>query len=120
MPAREAYARATVSLRGVECSPGVEIRPGDDVDEMTHDIQFIATEALREFGGNHMELEACVEACITDLWPGRAYFVETEEEGRGVQVFSPYELPRNPPTLGCICLSYYEHLRVNCSHPCDK
>ncbi len=99
MATREIYARATYSHNGVECSPGVEIREGDDIDEMTHELQSNVTYALKAWSGSrgidHNKVINWVETAIKDRWPGRAYFIETEEEGRGVQVFSPYGLPRH-------------------------
>lgn len=94
MATREAYARGAAVLRDVECHPGLEIREGDDVDEMTHDLQRIAAEALRRWYGNHIEVVRQVEEAILECWPGRAYFIETEEDGRGVQVYQPYGMPR--------------------------
>lgn len=96
MAKREAYARgAAISKDGqVECHPGMEIREGDDVDLLTHWLQMWAQRALDRWGGNHLELCRHVEEAILESFPGRAYFVETEEDGRGVQVYQPFGMPR--------------------------
>ncbi len=94
MAKREAYARATTEADGMELSPGVEIRDGDNVAQMTRDLQAIATTALRCCGKSHDLLVSYVENRVRANWPGRAYFIETEEDGKGVQIFQPYGLPR--------------------------
>lgn len=95
MPAREAYARGWVQRGDVECSVGVEIREGDDVDDMTRWVKRFAWTALALHGGNHSALVKAVEWRVKYRYPGRAYFVETEEDGKGVQVFQPFGLPRD-------------------------
>lgn len=95
MPAREAYARGWVQDGDVECSVGIEIREGDDVDELTQYAKLFALEALAAHGGNHTLVVDAIELRIIFRYAGRAYFVETDEEGRGVQVFQPFGLPRD-------------------------
>ena len=104
MPTREIYARGAAYEDAfgpsMECHPGIEIREGDDVEELTHWLQATASRALQRWGGNHLETVRQVEEAVLETYPGRAYFIETEEEGRGVQVYQPYGMPRtvNPPT----------------------
>ena len=93
MSAREYYARATVGS-DVECSIGLEVRSGDDVEQLTWDLKAIATAALTIHGGHHQDVAAYVELKLLRNWKGRAYFIETEEDGRGVQVYQPFGMPR--------------------------
>lgn len=94
MPAREAYARGYVKQSGVECTVGIEIADGDDVEMMTIDAKVLGEFALLNFGGNHMRVTDYVEHGIRANYPGRAYFIETEEDGKGVQVYQPMGMPR--------------------------
>lgn len=91
---REAYARATVEFHGLECSPGVELRDGDDVERMINQVRMCAREALWRHK-THEAVVGEVERFIKVVWPGRAYFIETERNGMGVQIFQPYGLPRS-------------------------
>lgn len=103
MATREAYARALAVHQvrtdtgykiWVECHPGLEIMEGEDVDQLTHEIQAIARQAVVRWGCNHLEVVRQVEEAFKERYPGRAYFIETEEDGRGVQVYQPYGMPR--------------------------
>lgn len=94
MAKREAYARGAAEVAGVECTPGLELREGDDAEELCQEVQRVAKTALEMWGGHHINVCSFVERYFTAYYPDRAYFVETEEEGRGVQVFQPYGLPR--------------------------
>lgn len=78
----------------MECHPGVEIRDGDDLNRLTHFIQGAARTALFVCPENHEEVSRFVEDYIRTAYPGRAYFIETEKEGRGVQIYQPYGMPR--------------------------
>jgi hypothetical protein len=111
MAAREAYARGAGynEAAGTECHPGLEIREGDDVDLLTHWLQAHANRAVDRWGGNHLEVVRQVEEAILEAYPGRAYFIETEEDGRGVQVYQPFGMPRAVETriahaAGCLDL----------------
>lgn len=96
MGKREMYARGYATLKDMECTVGIEIRTGDDVDQATVDARDYAHRALCFGGGNHLGICLFVEVCIKEHYPepDRAYFIETEEDGRGVQVFQPFGLPR--------------------------
>lgn len=85
----ERYARGEAKVGEISCHPGVEYRDGDDVDEMTHNIQDAALKFVKIWYGNHTKLAEVMRWWIETNYPGRAYFVETEEEGRGVQVYDP-------------------------------
>lgn len=86
---REAYARGEAIIDGVSCHPGIEYRDGDDVATIRDDAQWFAKRALLCCGSNHEALVDYVEKRIKTIYPGRAYFIETEENGKGVQVFDP-------------------------------
>jgi len=94
-PTREYYARASATVDGVECHLGLELQNGDDVSELTGRLQDLAESALRWADGQHQGTCRAIEIAVEVGWPGRAFFVETETEGRGVQVFQPYGLPRD-------------------------
>lgn len=94
-PAREAYARASYTQDGFEVHPGVELLDGDDVERMTVLLQDIASAALRTQGPHRLHVAQHVETRIRREWPDRAYYVETEADGRGVQVYQPFGMPRN-------------------------
>ncbi len=84
----ERYARGWAELAGVECHPGLEIRDGDDVEDLTVYVQTYAANALSLHGGNHTAVAEYVERNFQLDYPGRAYFIETEEDGRGVHIVS--------------------------------
>jgi hypothetical protein len=98
MAKREVYVRGHAEVDGVECHPGLEYRDGDSVDYLSSLLQNWARRAIRSWNVpgcvNHMEIMRQVEECILEEFPGRAYFIETEEEGRGVQVYQPFGMPR--------------------------
>lgn len=87
----ERYARSAYEDKelGVECTVAVEFRDGDDVDLLTHNVQDMARDALFFGGGNHKQVCAFAESVIQHYYPDRAYFIETDEDGRGVQVYDP-------------------------------
>lgn len=96
-PTREAYVRAWTQLDGLEVHVGVEFRDGDDLHEMSDlcmDFMGLA------FEGNSEDEDVVreVETMLQHEWPDRAYFLETERAGRGLQIYQPWGPPRNPPT----------------------
>lgn len=91
-PTREAYARGHAERDGFEVSVGVEWR-----SEPIAGLAIWAWElacAAAEFG-DHATSVRHVESVIERVYPGRAYFAETERAGAGVQVFQPFGMPRN-------------------------
>ena len=97
-PTREAYLRGAEKLRDVECHLGLEWRPGDNASIIGLALKFIAGTALLRSSLSepdaHRRIVEHVESDILDRWPDRAYFVETEEAGVGVQVYQPFGMPR--------------------------
>lgn len=91
----EKYAVGWAEMDGIACDSGVEIREGDDVEEMSHNIRSANRAALYTCGGNHMEIERFFEDYVASRWRGqdRAFYVQTEEDGKGVQVYQPYGMP---------------------------
>lgn len=94
MATREAYARVWTELYDNEMTVGVELREGDALAEMTLRIKDWAFYAMMDNQLEPLKQVAKVEAQIKNWYPDRAYFIETESAGRGVQVFQPYGLPR--------------------------
>jgi hypothetical protein len=92
-PTREAYARGHAERDGFEVSVGVEWRADDDIAALSQLVRMVAEDAA-EYDDHALALEAA-EARILTYWNGRAYFVETEHRGLGVQVYQPFGLPRN-------------------------
>ena len=96
MAEREVYARAWVTyLPGVEMSVGVAIRneSGPEIREMTMRLYELAFDALFRGMDVYTDAPAYVEQKIHEYWVGRPYFIESEEDGRGVQVFQPWGIP---------------------------
>ncbi len=106
MGTREAYARAYYSNGDIEVTVGIELRETDEnhVDGLTTFALNIAAQAVISRGLNHMSVCRCIEREITANCPGRAYFIETERVGKGVQVFQPFGLPRTQPKERTGCL----------------
>ncbi len=94
MAAREAYIRCTASLGHMECSPGLEMRPGDRITDIARELKVIALTALDNQRNDHERIFMEVEAAMHHRWPDRVYFVETEMDGMGVQVYQPWGMPR--------------------------
>ena len=91
-PQREAYARGHAVIANFECSVGIEWR-GEPVDSLSAWAETIAAAGAHH--GDHAQAVQHVEAIIVDLYPERAYFIETERAGAGVQVFQPFGMPRD-------------------------
>ncbi len=92
---REAYIRGCNIHCGAECHIGVEMRKGDCVDTMSYMLKSFAWDAL-DSEHEHESIVAHVEERVLQTWPDRAYFIETEKNGCGVQVYQPFGMPRNP------------------------
>jgi hypothetical protein len=67
----------------------------EDVEELTHTAQTFAQVGLNLHGGNHMGVVNYVQRRMDDGFTGRPFYVETREEGRGVQVYQPYGMPQD-------------------------
>lgn len=92
-PKREAYARGHATDGSYECTVGIEIRPEDITPEIFMFARRLARLGLNE--AMHSMSVAVIEREITSTHPTRAYFIETEQDGVGIQVYQPYGMPRN-------------------------
>ncbi len=98
---REAYARgyADSEVLGVEVTVGIALRPGDDIASLSRHARFFAICGLGAGEGDHMKVVARVEELLEMKYPGRSYFVETEEDGKGVQIYDPRDFVKER----CLC-----------------
>jgi hypothetical protein len=78
----------------IEVTIGIEYTDDDDIDEMTINAKAVAAAALWRHGGNHGEIAKYAQDIIPEQFPGRAFYAETREHGRGVQVYQPFGMPR--------------------------
>ena len=92
-PAREAYARGCAEVGGFEVSVGLEWRADDDIAGLSELVKMVATDAAQL--DDHALANEAAELRILTYWPSRAYFIETERDGAGVQVYQPFGMPRN-------------------------
>lgn len=78
-------------------SAGVEIagETGSAIREMCTRLWELSFDALNRGMDVYTDAPAYVEQKIHQYWPGRAYFIESEEDGRGVQVFQPWGIPKD-------------------------
>lgn len=103
---REHYAVGAAERYGVSATIGIsyEASGEDDVAALTYYAQKLARLALVAHGGNHAAISALVQLSLDMDYPNRPFYVETDEEGRGVQVYQPYGMPQDqtkPTKAGC-------------------
>lgn len=98
---REQYAVGESERNGVSVTVGIyyEVPITEDIEDMTHTAQRFGWAALMVAGGNHVEVVDLVQKYVETKYPGRPFYVETDERGRGVQVYQPYGMPRDRTTL---------------------
>lgn len=82
-----------------ELSIGLEQQSGDDAGWIQRWLESVGRTALDRWYYDHPrdgERRAVeyVETQIQGRYPDRAYFIETEEDGKGVQVYQPWGMPR--------------------------
>jgi hypothetical protein len=98
MAVRERYARTWVTQEGDEISIGLEWRDDDELAFFTIVLKALAQRVLNAYSladGDFHELAVDhIERWMDEHYPDRAFFVETERQGMGVQVFQPWGLPR--------------------------
>ncbi len=94
MAKAERYARAYYVEDDFEVTVGVEVRPGDDIEVLGSWAKDLAYLAVESHWKHHGKVSSYIEGSIARAYPDRAFFVETERDGLGVQVFQPYGLPR--------------------------
>lgn len=85
----------------MECIPGLEWRTGDDLGSITEDLQ----DSAKEFSRSHDHLQASGDMVgwIMSNYPDRAYFVETEKYGCGLQVYDPRDFVKERCHCGTTC-----------------
>jgi hypothetical protein len=107
---REMYARGYADNDTIACEAtvGIEIKGGDDVDQVTRHARFFASCGLGWGGGDHAAVVKRIEELIELKYPGRAFFVETEEDGKGVQVYDPRGFIKER----CECAARVSHLEA--------
>ncbi len=93
-PPRESYARAWVVKGGLEFSLGLEYDDEEEAEELSAWLKNLGENALEH--ETRVSVVSYAEQIIRTSRPGRAYFIETERENKGVQIYQPYGLPRNP------------------------
>jgi hypothetical protein len=86
---REAYARGYAVAGEWEVTLGIETRGGDDVSDIVCIARGMCREALEVFKGSHAHLVHDIERQLHYYYPDRAYFIETEEDCKGIQVYDP-------------------------------
>lgn len=79
--------------------PGLELRPGDDLDALTERIEHLAGgiglgAQMEPDRARYLESLAVL---FEELWPGRAWFVEIHDAklSRWTQSYQPYGIPRD-------------------------
>lgn len=93
---REQYARGYAVARDLELHVAVEIRGGEDGNAISELLRGWAEEALAVDSGDHAAAVDRLERWIAGQWLGedRAYFIETDQHNRGLQIYQPYGRPR--------------------------
>lgn len=93
---REQYAVGEAERDGVTITVGIfyNVPITDDVGDLAREAQHFGRIALEVWGGNHEGASRSVEVMLDQEYPGRPFYVETREDGRGVQVYQPYGMPQ--------------------------
>lgn len=93
----ERYTRVYCCLEDREATVGIEQRAGDDLHELANLIKCDVALVLRRFQLDTRWISSAqdeMERLIVEWFPDRAFFFEFEEDGIGVQVYNPFQLPR--------------------------
>lgn len=103
----EQYVRVSEQYYGshwpMECNVGLEYKTGEDLKLLADEVGEVARESLVYGGDNHHLVSGFVIGWILSNYPDRAYFVETEKEGRGVQVYDPMDFVKERCPCGQTC-----------------
>lgn len=94
---REQYATGLAVSGNVGVTVGIsyEDATASDVAALADTAQRFGRVALASWGSQHTEIVATVQALVDRYYPNRPFYVETDEDGRGVQVFQPYGMPQD-------------------------
>ncbi len=90
----ERYVRASANCFGTEVHAGLELRHDDNFDQLAAWLQGVAKTSLMYGRDNHVTICRHAEAAITIAYPGRAFFIESEIDGKGQQIYQPMGMPR--------------------------
>lgn len=93
MSAIERYARVSRAFGDREGTFGLELR-SDDVTYLNEEMHATLTAAMI-CRGDHLGVATWIETWCAEHYPGRAFFVEHEVDGCGVQIYQPYGMPRH-------------------------
>lgn len=98
---REQYVVGESERNGVSVTVGIyyKVPVVENIEEMTHMAQRFGWAALMVTGGNHKQVVDLVQKYVETKYPGRPFYVETDEKGCGVQVYQPYGMPQDTNTL---------------------
>lgn len=97
MPTRERYVRCHQSCNDEEVTIGLSYELGDDVLWLMHQLDLLVMATLSYAGGfpdMHERAVSYAEEVLDREYPGRPFFIETEHEGGGLQVYQPWGMPR--------------------------
>lgn len=98
---REQYAVGEVEHpNGLSVTVGIfyDTPVTEDIEELTYTAQGFARTALDVWGDNHVGVSESVQDVMDREYPGRPFYVETRESGRGVQVYQPHGMPQDGTT----------------------
>lgn len=93
----ERYHRVYCCLGEREATVGIEQRDGDNLLELCGLVKCDVQLVLRRLQSTINwipEAQSNLENLILEWFPGRAFFFEFEEDGIGVQVYNPFNLPK--------------------------
>lgn len=96
---RECYVRTESHHGDFGCYPGVEYRDQDDLGAMIKHLKWAAGVVLWGHAPDHKAVAKAMEKWIKKKYPGRAYFIETEKDNGGVQVYDPLDFVKER----CVC-----------------
>lgn len=94
----ERYTRVYCCLEDREATVGIEQRVGDDLYELANLVKCDVRLILRRLQSTTDWISLAqdeMERMILEWFPDRAFFFEFEEDGIGVQVYNPFQLPRS-------------------------
>jgi hypothetical protein len=102
---REAYARgyASAPMHALEVTVGIELRDDDEPRDIISTAHAIAYNVMNETELTMAERAGSAIRRIEECYGSerRAYFVEVEDDGRGVQVYDPRDFVKERCTCAC-------------------
>lgn len=93
---REQYAVGEFEdARDFSVTVGLYYSTGEDTVRLMSAAYDIASVSAMTCGHDHEANSLYVQDYVDRSFPGRPFYVETRREGRGVQVYQPYGMPRD-------------------------